>query len=261
MDLNSIENYETENVENNPGFFTNLYDSFSTFEKKGKYLDEVISKDLYNFVTKFEYLQYKFFNRINDTNDPILNSLNNYMEKDLKTFCQNKQKNFIHILHDNNKNILKKIKFNSSFELDENAKFIYFEKIKKKLNELATNKEISDIEYITILVAGKSRVGKSTLINELHREDFAKTDEAQVCTKKPQLHSNEYFRMIDTRGIQLIEQFKIENIFKKLEEIYIKPEEVVSDSFFPFNLFNTISYRDNIQCIWYCISEYNIEKK
>ena len=66
--------------------------------------------------------------------------------------------------------------------------------------------------------------------------------------------------MIDTRGIELIEQYKIENIFKILEEIYNNPENVVSDSFSPFK-FNTNPYRDNIQCIWYCISEYNIENK
>ena len=145
--------------------------------------------------------------------------MNNHIEKDLKSFCQNNQKNYNYILHNNNKNIFRQINFNSGFESDKNTKFTHPENIKKTFNELTTNKEIPDIEYITILVAGKSRIGKSTLINELLRGNFAKTDEAQVCTKEPKLYSNKYFHMIDIRGIEFIGQYKIENIFKILEEI------------------------------------------
>ena len=107
-------------------------------------------------------------------------------------------------------------------------KQIYFEKIKIKLNELKNNDSFEEIKYIPIIIAGKSRIGKSALINTFLKEKRAKEDEAQVCTLKPANYYNEkvcIFKMIDTRGIELYKQYGIENIFndiKKFAKIQMK---------------------------------------
>lgn len=259
LDLNTIEEYHIENEEISLSFFNNLSDLFLSVKKNGKYLGEDLSNKLYNYLNKFEYQEDTIF----DINDSLFMSLVKYIKTDLKLFCKNNQKNFIHILNNYSQNQLKKNIFDRSSVLNENGKMIYFEKIKKKFNDLKDNDSFLEINYITIILTGKSRIGKSTLINAILKEDLAKTDEAQVCTVKRGLYSNKkipYFRMIDTRGIELIEKYGIENIFKDINEICQDPT-IVSKSWLSFKCFTNLPYKDNIQCIWYCVSDYNLEKK
>ena len=252
FDLNEIEKYDNENEENSVKLFDMLANFFSSFEIKGKYLKENSKKKLYNFMIEYQYQQDLFFDKIINKDDNILSSLINYIKSDLNLFCKNNQLNFIKILYNNNRNKLKNN--NYIFAFNENVKSIYFEKIKNKFNDLKNDNLFAEIKYITILVAGKSRIGKSTLINAILRENLAKTDEAQICTMDPAIYFNDivpYYNMVDTRGIELIEKFGIEKIFEKIKEICINPNKAKSF----FSRFKSPLYKDDIQCIWYCVNE------
>ena len=95
-----------------------------------------------------------------------------YIRKDLNIFCKNNQKESINQLNLYNKGKFQSINYN--FPLKEKLKQIYFEKIKIKLNELKNNDSFEEIKYIPIIIAGKSRIGKSTLINTFLKEKSAK---------------------------------------------------------------------------------------
>ena len=166
-----------------------------------QYLNTDLSKSLYNFIDKFIY-QDIYFKKLKD-DDSLFSSMIDYIRKDLNIFCKNNQREFINQLDLYNKGKFQNINYN--FPLKEKLKQIYFEKIKIKLNELKNNDSFEEIKYITIIIAGKSRIGKSTLINTFLKEKLAKEDEAQVCTLKPANYYNEkvcIFKMIDTRGIE-----------------------------------------------------------
>ena len=107
---------------------------------------------------------------------------------------------------------------------------------------------------------GKSGIGKSSLINASLKEKLAEVRGGKACTLNPAIYNNKkisFLRMVDTRGIELIKKYGIENLFKNIEEIFNNPKKI-SNSFNPFDFFKCLSYKDNIQCIWYCISEDDI---
>ena len=61
-----------------------------------------------------------------------------------------------------------------SIVLNDNEKFLFFKRmLKNRYNELKFNNSFCKIDYITILPAGISGVGKSTLINACLKEYLA----------------------------------------------------------------------------------------
>ena len=255
LDLKIIEKQDISKEYQSNKFFDKISNLFFSAEKSGRYLNTDLSKSLYNFVDKFIY-QDSDFKKLKD-DDSLFSSMIDYIRKDLNIFCKNNQREFINQLDLYNKGKFQSINYN--FPLKEKLKQIYFEKIKIKLNELKNNDSFEEIKYIPIIIAGKSRIGKSTLINTFLKEKRAKEDEAQVCTLKPAIYYNEkvcIFKMIDTRGIELYKQYGIENIFNDIKKICKNPNEA-SDSI--WRIFKSLSPKDNIQCIWYCLSEYNLE--
>lgn len=108
-----------------------------------------------------------------------------------------------------------------------------FEKIKM---------ETKDIVHPNIIVCGKTGVGKSTLINNVFREDLAETGIGRPVTqhlqeiKKPDVPVTLY----DTKGLELSEEVQ-----KQIKEEII---DIICESQKSFN------EEDYIHAIWYCIN-------
>ena len=131
-----------------------------------------------------------------------------------------------------------------------------FEKVFiKKLNNIIENinsdPKFCMIKYLTIVVIGRSGVGKSTLINGMIKEDKALTDIGDKVTKVNTLYYSKFIpflRLYDTRGIELDEQYGPKSILDNALSI-INESETKKD------------FNDYVNCIWYCVTDNYIDDK
>ena len=161
-------------------------------------------------------------------------------------------------------NIIQKINeiFNKDFNFDdyvskifkyENVKNVSSNKIKRVVEKFNQDIEIFEIKYLTIMLVGKSGVGKSTLINnllKLNPEKRVITGTGNFQTTKIQEYKSENFpilRLIDTRGIELNKKYGAENVNKDAAN-FIDQQIKAND---PKNF---------VQCIWYCITGNRFEQ-
>ena len=99
----------------------------------------------------------------------------------------------------------------------EEAKAVCTKKIKKEIKNIENNVHESEINYLSVMIVGKSGVGKSTLINsllKLKKNEQARTGVGKFQTTKISDYRSENFpflRLIDTRGIEL--NIKYVNIY------------------------------------------------
>ena len=78
-----------------------------------------------------------------------------------------------------------------------------------KIIEDAINKAIKDRGEVNVLIAGKTGVGKSTLINAVFQGDFATTGQGKPVTQKTREIKKDGIplTLFDTRGLEL-EKYK-----------------------------------------------------
>lgn len=115
-----------------------------------------------------------------------------------------------------------------------------YEKIKK---------ENQNLKFVNLLVAGKSGVGKSTLINAVFGEELAKTGVGKPVTEKINLIEKDNFpvRIYDTVGFELGKSsFDISSLVKNIGGKDIK--KLIK------KLQNTETPDDDIHVLWYLIS-------
>ena len=106
----------------------------------------------------------------------------------------------------------------------------------------AMEKEMKDIGHVNIIVAGKTGVGKSTLINSVFRENLAKTGiGAPVTNTIKELTKKDFpLRVYDSIGLELgseRQQQTEDDINKVIKDALTRGDE---DKY--------------IHCIWYCIN-------
>ena len=135
----------------------------------------------------------------------------------------------------------------------ENAKEAIKQKIKNHIENINKDELSFKINYLTVMLLGKSGVGKSTLINsflKLSKENKAKTGTGNFQTIKIQSYQSNalpFLRLIDTRGIELNVQYGADAI-KEDAENFIQ-EQLSSNNINNF-----------VHCIWYCITGNRFEK-
>ena len=102
------------------------------------------------------------------------------------------------------------------------------------------NENEKDMEFVNIIIAGKTGVGKSTLINAAFREKLAETGIGAPVTQYTQeiTSQNMPIRIYDTVGLELTQSTKqstINEIQKLIQE-------------------NRGKYKSEIHCMWYCVN-------
>ena len=266
LNLNEFFNNSLElNIENNEElrqlvdlpYNNDIINSFSNIINtiRNSCLGEDPSYKLYNYLIRFTFFSEKnFYKQIIDI--PPSNQLLNYIKKDSEIFLKNNHYNFYGILSRNYGN--KKFIFNNNLSnlsaiLEKNSKLIYTKKIENLINSqtnyIKSQKDLYQIDYLSIIIAGKSGVGKSTLINCLLKEELAIERMPKIGTKEPKPYKNDkipFLKLIDTRGVELIQQYGNENILRDVTNIISNPSIV--------SKYANLTYNDNIQCMWYCVT-------
>ena len=215
----------------------NLENNLDEFSRNSKIQDSVFENEqsddeIYLLLKKKEKEELtKFFN---DKKSELLNFLKNKIEN-------NNNDNFNY--NDIVKSIIK----------SEKADNIYQKKIMKEVLKIKKNREEFKINFLTIMLVGKSGVGKSTLINNLLKLDEnerAETGTGNYITTNIKSYQSSYvpfLKLIDTRGIELNVGFGAEDVKKQAIE-YINEQNRSNDS------------NNFVQCIWYCITGSRLEE-
>lgn len=112
--------------------------------------------------------------------------------------------------------------------------------IQDKLDNLST--DYAEIKHVNIIIAGKSGIGKSTLINAAFKDELANTGTGKSVTDDIKLiqKSGVPIRIFDTVGLEL---------GGKQQKDAIKAIKKLSDS-----KQKTVDVDDDIHCMWYCVS-------
>ena len=275
LDLNEFFNNSLEiNLENNEELrqlvdlpyndeLRNSNNNINTIRNSS--LSNDLSNKLYNHLLRFSFLSVKnYYKQITDI--PPLNQLLNYIKTDLEIFLKNKHINFFKFLskYNGNKFAFNNNNNNLSTILEKKEKNNYDKKIEgiinDKTNYIKSQKDLLPIDYLSIIIAGKSGVGKSTLINCLLKEELAKEEIPKIGTKKPKSYKNNkvpFLQLIDTRGVELIQQYGNDKILKDVKDIISNPSIVLNDGDGNFNF----TYNDNIQCMWYCVTNKDLDNQ
>ena len=243
VDENENDNFEIEQINNNNWF---------PFEqgKNWKYIKDTMS--LNKFLQSLE-IQDSYFNQ--HTDDAIFALFKEDIRKDLLVFFNKKKYEFMRNI--NNIYLQKRFPFEINFipKIIEKEIFssTYDKKIKNEIDIINNNLKEIHIDYITIIVAGRSGIGKSELINALIKEDKAKTDVGFRTTLNNDVYrgnnSLSFLRMIDTRGTEL-EDVTLDKIVKNTKDVIeIMKSEAKRDN----------DYNKNVQCIYYCVKGESLE--
>ena len=225
------------------------------------YTYEHLIKKMDHFIENKENdIQESFYN--NNTEDRILELLKKNEKQILVNYINSKKKILIDDAQNKLKNlnkggILFSFNINNDFsELTkniikfENGEQIYKQKIFKEIPKINNDKDCFRIDFLTIMLVGQSRVGKSTLINKFLKlegkekapigtRQYIKTNITEI--KDYRSNKIPYLRLIDTRGIELNDNYGTKAIKNDITQ-YIR------------NQLKTNNINNFVSCIWYCIT-------
>ena len=211
--------------------------------KNWKYIKEK-KEILENYLDNVE-IQDSFFNI--KTTDKIFASFKEYMKKDLTMFLHNNKSKFIKSIDNSYQN--KKISFDNKIIpkiLDkENISNIYDKLTEDEIIALNNDLSSTTIDYMTILVVGRSGIGKSKLISKMTNLN-AKTGVGFRVTLENEFYKGKiklsFLQMIDTRGIEQDTRVGLSKIIDNTLGV-IESQKLKAKN----------NYNENIQCIYYCV--------
>jgi len=247
---------ESQNVETIK--CNNLENWFPLFHNDFKYLDNKLIESFSHYLqtkdSKDNYFKL-------DDSDKVVNSLREYMKKDLDNFFNCQKSKFIEEIHKEytKKKIDHKFPIQSILNKEQIAN-IYLSNIKAEFQRLKQDDTFAKIDYITTIVVGRSGVGKSTLINcllELEGDKKAPEDVGNIVSLKDAIYENSnipFLRIIDTRGIELNKDYGPAKILE--ETLNIIKKQINNQGIEDEN-----KYNNYVQCIWYCVNGSSLEQK
>ena len=211
--------------------------------KNWKYIKEK-KEILENYLDNME-IQDSFFNI--KTTDKIFANFKEYMKKDLTMFLHNNKSKFIKSIDNSYQN--KKISFDNIIIpkiLDkENIPNIYDKLTEDEIIALNNDLSSTTIDYMTILVVGRSGIGKSKLISKMTNLN-AKTGVGFRVTLDNDFYKGtlklSFLQMIDTRGIEQDTRIGLSKIIDNTLGV-INSQKLKAKN----------NYNENIQCIYYCV--------
>ena len=125
------------------------------------------------------------------------------------------------------------------------------------------------IDYLTIIITGRTGVGKSALINALLKEYLAREDMKDIVTTKPCKYESKnvtFLKLIDTRGIEIGKEYGIHNISEEIIKIINNPNELEKykkekglSNFIEEK--KPLNCNDYVQCVFYCVTGSSIESE
>ena len=200
-------------------------------------------------ITEGKEIQDFFFNK--NENDEVYSLIKQYekeeLTKEFSILCNNYIQNFL-------------IKEKLDLKLDkylisgiigkENCKKIYKNLIVEEINNIKSDKDNSNykIEYLSILLIGRVKVGKTTLIKYMLNlnDSELENDNDKNIFKVYKNNNLTYLRLIEFKGIGYDENNNPEIIMRKTKK-FIEDRN------------KSKNYNDFIHCIWYCIKETRLE--
>ena len=136
-------------------------------------------------------------------------------------------------------------------------KEIYINRINNEVDKIKKDLNFCRIDYLSIIVMGRSGVGKSSLLNGMLKEDLAITgigDKVTITDRPYKSKSIPFLRIYDTRGIELDKDYGPDKILQNIFDIIKKQKSNKKNG-------KDTNYNDYIQCIWYCVHSEMEEKE
>ena len=238
---------KSQNMENN----TNLNTPKSYYK-----LNSSEVENLYNEYTQTKHIVSHFYD-IKDPKDPTYNILKLEEKEILSKYLESTRNNFVNLFNAKLRRAQIRIdeinKLVKEFIEKEDGESAFQYKIEECIKKIEKNPKDYEIKYLTVMLVGKSGVGKSTLINEvlkLEGNEKAQIGTGQFVTVKYQEYSSdslEFLKLIDTRGIELNKNYGADEVKKEASK-FIEERKETNDP----NKF--------VQCIWYCITGNRFEE-
>ena len=137
-----------------------------------EYNDNDLMKMLSNFIENFIYHD-SIYGLKEGNEDPVFNDINENQKKMLIDYFLKNKKNISNALLSflNSKPLNVSNNIITDLMRSEDSYSIYEKKVIREIDKINRNKDLFKIKYLTILVVGKTGVGKSTLINEMLKLD------------------------------------------------------------------------------------------
>lgn len=204
--------------------------------KKNQSIPKPVNQDpLSKYIDDAELKAYEE-NKINKFYKREENKASQNFDYYIKCFFSNKKFNYFNIVKNN--------------LIAKNANSICYNKIVDEINLIKQKENLFSIKYFTVLLLGKSGVGKSTLINALTKlRKEAPNAKGYPVTMEYNIYQakfTNFIKFIDSKGIELEGHRSIGNL--KNEYIEITRKQL-----------NSKDNNDYIRCIWYCISGNKLE--
>ena len=214
-----------------------------------------LERSMNNFINNL--LVQDFFYEVENREDNVYEELKKQEKKDLIQYFNTYKTSFTEKIKNKIDEILNK-SFNfdnyaSTILNDEKAEQAYSNKIKREVAKLNRDQKKFEIKYLTVMLVGKSGVGKSTLINNLlklppsYRAQTGTGRFQTVLTYPYQSEAVPILRLVDTRGIELNIDYGADAVKADAEKFINKQIESNDPNTF-------------VQCIWYCITGNRFEQ-
>lgn len=221
-----------------------LSDNYDLAEQTSKFNNFIFEDNIQDFLESKYNLNDPIFKLIRADEKKILEKFylanKNDLQNNMASFLNGQSVNFITML---TKQII-------SYEGGrENIQ----QKIKDEIQEIYNKEDDSKINYLTVMIIGKTGVGKSCLVNNIlfGGNEVAKEGVGKRVTLFRKTYHNKkvpYIRLVDNVGIELSDTFSV-------DAVGFDAKKIIEDQFAQNDVNNYI------HCIWYCVDSTRFENK